>query len=525
MKQTLSALLTSKKNILVIGLFLLFFLIIILLYERNIFAIQFIDEDDNFTVGNYLLQGEKLYSDVFSQHQPLAYIISMGIEKVTHPNSIFSLVRRHREAIILFSIIWDILLFLRFKYRSLPFIVTYELTKILMFGNLFLAETFSVYPTVYLSLIVLERQKKLKAIENWFLGLLIGFVFLILAPLWPLLLLITILLVYNQRKKILKFILPFILGLLPVIILALLFSSLGGYIHDAIFINLKYYIPVTNSGIITYLQGMFSPILAFLPSAPKTHIIWIIRFFLICLFIATYSLIRKKKYLEVLLIYLFLWLTNLRYAPPGEEIYSGFHLLPWFGLLLAFAGYFCIPLLLGLKKWVKTILSLLLLVWIGTLIIVIFPTLTLTAKRNVSQDLYINYSRQSDIGQVIKMLKNDNDTLFVKPAQSLIYWQAGIRHASVLTYDYAWVDRVPEFSKAIDSMFQKNPPTFVYCECLWQNYVPYALGNYADRYQELDRDNRGSRLFILNTKVSKITTKQKEELNLYHYSFVAPVSK
>ena len=44
-----------------------------------------------------------------------------------------------------------------------------------------------------------------------------------------------------------------------------------------------------------------------------------------------------------------------------------------------------------------------------------------------------------------------------------------------------------------------------------------------DRYQELDRDNKGSRLFVLNTKVSEITPKQKEELNFYHYSFVTPV--
>ncbi len=523
MKQTLSTLFTSKKNILIIGLFLLFFLAIILFYERNIFAIQFIDEDDNFTVGNFLLQGEKLYSNVFSQHQPLTYIISLGIEKVTHPSSIHSLVRRHREAIILFSILWDILLFLRFKYRVLPFIVTYELTKILMFGNLFLAETFAVYPTVYLTLIVLERQRKLQTIENCFLGFLVGFVFFMLAPLWPLLLLITALLIYNQRKKILEFILPFVIGLLPVIIPVLLFSSLGGYIHDAIFINLKYYVPVTNTGVISYLQGMFSPILAFLPSAPQTHIIWVIRFFLVCLFIATYYLIKKKKYLEILLIYLFLWLTNLRYVPAGGEIYSGFHLLPWFGLLLTFTGYFCIPLLPEAKKRARIIISSVLLVWLGVLIFAIFPTLT--SKRNISLDLYINYSRQTDIGQIIKMLKNDNDTLFIKPAQSLIYWQAGIKHASALTYDYAWVDRVPELSKAIDDMFRRSPPTFVYCECLWQNYVPYALGNYADRYQELDRDNKGSRLFVLNTKVSEITPKQKEELNFYHYSFVTPVRK
>src|SRR3989344_1765887 len=98
----------SRINLILITIGLLIFLGYF--YENKVFYIHFVDEEDNLVLGKYLTRGEKLYSDLFSHHQPLAYIISAGIQKTTDPNSIALLIKRHREFLIVWSAIWLLLL-------------------------------------------------------------------------------------------------------------------------------------------------------------------------------------------------------------------------------------------------------------------------------------------------------------------------------------------------------------------------------------------------------------------------------
>jgi hypothetical protein len=99
-----------KKKLLLIFLLLLFFFFTSKAYINHVFFLDFADEEENFLPGQYIFQGKKLYTDIFVQHQPLAYIGSGVIQKIVHPQTISALVKTHRYGIILWSLIWSIIL-------------------------------------------------------------------------------------------------------------------------------------------------------------------------------------------------------------------------------------------------------------------------------------------------------------------------------------------------------------------------------------------------------------------------------
>ena len=167
----------SFKKILKSRFFSVIILLVVLIissyfYEQKIFSFHFVDEEDNFVLGMYLNQDEKLYRDLFSHHQPFAYILSSVVQTVSNPTDIYKLVQRHREFMILWSIIWLFILTLRFGWIGPMFAFFYEFTKIYLLGNLFSSESLVVYPVIYLVVWCLSKQKNIKY-EFLFLGFLL----------------------------------------------------------------------------------------------------------------------------------------------------------------------------------------------------------------------------------------------------------------------------------------------------------------------------------------------------------------
>ncbi|MEJ2441813.1 MAG: hypothetical protein P8Y06_02755, partial [Patescibacteria group bacterium] len=252
----IKSLLKQKKLILVL-ITLIFLLITSFFYENKVSYIHFVDEEDNMITGKYLLRGDKIYSDIFEQHQPISYIASAAVQKVTKPSSIFLLIKRHREFVILWSILWSVFLVYRFGLLGLGFSGIFESTKIFLLGNLFLAESLIVYPLVYLVAFALRKTKKLDSLDIFFLGLVFSFCTFLLAPAWPL---ITFLFLFLFiRDKLYKKWKMLLLGFMLVVLLILPFISVfPDYFRDIFLFNLKYYIPLERNGL-----GFFSIIKSF----------------------------------------------------------------------------------------------------------------------------------------------------------------------------------------------------------------------------------------------------------------------
>lgn len=502
----MKTLLITYKKFLLILTGVLFLTYSSIQYENKVFAIHFVDEEDNIVLGKYLLENKKLYGDLFSHHQPSGYILSAGVQKVTDPNSIFLLIKRHREAIIAWSFIWSLVLILRFGWPLLIFVSIYELTKIYLFGNLFLAESLVIYPLIYLVSTLFKSEK----IDRWeliFIGSLISFCALTLSPIWPLLLFLLITIWYQEKKSI--YILKFLaFGAISIIVSATFFINFKEYFYNAFYINLFYYIPLTHgeSALWGIIKGFSAPVLSFFISSNEAPTIYLIRIFSLGLIFGLGYLIKIKEYKAVALFIMTLGLLNLRYIDPGAQYYRGFHLLPWLASLIL------VITLIFEKVFNKNKVFGLILVISLLGFTIYYCSNEFLMVRDINKDFYINYSRQFSVGEAVRIMKIDKDTLFVAPDEWLVYWQADLDPANKMINYYAWMDKVPALRNEVETNFKDSPPTFVYL-----NLAGTGFEQYLDGYINLIRDGKAVNLYVRDDRYSSLNSEQLDQLKFHNF--------
>lgn len=487
-------------------------------YQNQALSFHFVDEEDNIVLGKYLLNNEKLYLNLFSHHQPLTYIFSAGVQKVTQPNSLYLLIKRHREAIIVWSVIWGTFLVLRFGLPLLLTFLIYEPLKIFLLGHLFLAESLVVYPLIYLISWIFLTKNKFSKLEIPLLMFCLSLSFLLLSPIWPALLLLGFIIWRKIRKEKLGRLgwLGLSGGIILPAILAINFISISDYFYNAFYINFKYYIPVTSKEpwFLTTIKAFTSPLIAVTNFQNNNATLQIARILSIILIINLILLWKKGKSQLVLLMVLVLGLTNIRFIPPGQQEYSGFHILPWFISLILLT-----VISTSVYKDAKNIfLKMPLFILIIALFLVIAKqsSQSLFKKHDQNLDFYVNYSRQTDAGEAVKIMKSTEDTLFVVPDEWLIYWQADIAHASKMVNYYAWMADVPQIKNPLQEMFKKNPPAFFYCDRCQFGY--FGLEEFFSKYQKIKQDGKDTSLMVLKEKSGHLTKEQIQKLSFYRFT-------
>lgn len=497
-------------NIYLLSLTLLFFLIISFLYKDNIFSQRFVDEEENFAVGKYLLQGEKIYDDILTSHQPLGYIFSASIQNIAQPQDVYFLIKDHRLAVLIWSLIWSVVLILSFGRPALFFIVIFELTKSLIFGNLFLPEAFSVYPLVYLLGLTLKNNFNL--IKKVTFGFCIGICTFLLQPIWPLLVVLILLYIFKFKREAKAVVLPLI-SLAFVVILVLYFAPFPAYIKS-FYLNLTYTIPSYHNSyfaepwIVTFIKSFFSPFLALIYSHTSITST-ILKLTSLLFFINIIYLLLKRNYFQSLIIFILLGLANLRFVYPGNESYAA-GLLPWYG------SYIFITLLLA-DSQLQTKLKF---INISLIILVLFTAFrlggdNLLKKGDPQKDYFINFSTHEDRGRAIKIMGGISDTLFVSPDNWLVYWASDTNHLPKLMGYYAWMAGLPQLHQEILTAFDQKPPTFFYCD----DCKDLDLGKSLIKYQEIKKSGGSTRLYVLPERINTLTTDQKSTLNYYKYDF------
>ncbi len=476
-------------------------------FQRNIiFSFKFVDEEYNFAIGRYLTKNEILYDDIITNHQPITHILSGLIQKYTKPNTTYLLIDRHRTAIIIWSTIWALFLTAYFGWTAFLFVLIYELTKSQLLGNLFLAETLTTYPLVFLIGLTCFKKSKLVGWELILAGICLALLTFLLGPIWPVLGLITLLLLYKQRDH-LKFTLFYLaLGVLPIILLVFKYSSLSEYLKIYLYANLIYTVPnyhnaYNESWASTIIKAVIAPILSL--TIPDTNsALLVTKVLSLLLIISLIYLILKKKYLRAAVFFLLLGLTNIRFVEPGKGHYVGFHLLPWYASLIF------ISTALFIKK--------LKVIYIILVILVLWASLTyakseLFIKKDSAKDFMINYSTLTDVGQIIRIIKKPQDSLFVSRDAWLVYWQSDTNHIPKLFGYYTWMAGIPQIHDKVIQTFITNPPTFIYCE----NCLNSDLGQYLNQYIEVRRYGDKTNLFVLPKRLKNLTQTQKDQIRFY----------
>ncbi len=444
----------SKKILIWLGLVIVLAFSFRLSSQRAL-SFHFVDEEDHIVTADFMNHGLKLYKDLSVNHQPLVYLGSSVLQKITKPNSIYLLIKTHRMGMFVYSALWSVLLVWQFGLTGLIFSLWFEGLKYYGFGNLWLMESMAVYPAVFLfgSLInsFLENKWPGKWESVW-LGFSSFLVVFNLVPLWPWLLVIWLIFLIKNKKQWWWQVLGV---MVPTTILFMLISPVDWF-RETIQYNVVYAMPRLSvvSTFQDWLKIIFFPFLAFITkgSYQAKVIAWLFAGLVIGFVIKA-----KRKityFVAAAIIYVMLILSNLRLPDPSEVFYGGFHLLPFLGLLL-------ISCLLILNK-VKTKLVLIIFLVIGVGLF-FNKNMPYFWQTNPMEEYQVNFARFNGLNSKVKELVEPGDRMAVLTSESLIYWQTGVLPATRQVVYYAWEHDVPRLKQEYEASFYGNsPPRFIY---------------------------------------------------------------
>lgn len=465
------------------------------------------DDCFNFLGGYFLLHNKKLFSEIFYNHAPFMAYISMLIQWITHPENLFDLILRHRQFLLFFGLVSEILLLFRFGFLLIPFAIAYELTKFYLFGDRFLAESFIVYPFFYLLGLFVEKyfNKTLSLLDYILVGVSTWFILFMREPYAVTVLFVFVYLLLGRwsRGKWIG------IGIfLSLFVATMLTHSIPELIFNVFTVNVSHIQSENQAtgflGLNIYKSFLYPLVIFFSGNWNFFHEVELLLASAFLL-VSGYFLY-KNQWKLVLLLWITLGLTNLRQVDPGKTFYGSFHLLPWYALTL-FSSVF-----LTSKIW-STNKRLTIVLWCIFCAII---ALVLFSKESYIHDTvdehteYItNYGRELQVGNVVNALSTPKNTLFLDGFDDDIYFVAK-RYSP---YKYSWyTSLMPSVAKYTDArlvMFKNTPPDFYYGSCPKQKSPNYLLPDFAvNEYVRLFNIKDPSCLWIRKSILPHISSAQ-----------------
>jgi hypothetical protein len=209
-------------------------------------------------------------------------------------------------------------------------------------------------------------------------------------------------------------------------------------------------------------------------------------------------------------------LAAVRTVPPDKPFFAAYKMLPWQALLIM-TIFLLISNLFSIKKAKKLVIVL-----VSALMVIFFYTLFSThsclwQKINRDEVFNINYNRYYVNGEVIKILSDPKDKLFVDGYDSLIFWQSGLDSSYKYTLYYPVLKDIPYFSNERIKMFKESPPAFYFRDCI-ANKVLSLPRFIANKYEFFKFNNKNSCLYIHKDKLRQISKNKLREIEKFKYS-------
>ncbi len=500
------------NNRLLFPVFILLFLIpfhflLYKIYIPRIAAFGCADDCFNYVAAFFMLKGKNLYSDIFFNHQLIMPYISYVIQFFLHPQSIYELLLRHRQFLLIFGFFMDFLIILRFRFAGIIFVLFYELSKFYLFGNRFLAECFVVYPISYMTGTVWYKFKSLKIYYfDYILAAFFAWFVIFSREPYSLVALFSFgFLLFDKKSLRIKIISILIFLFLTITILSTV--SIKDYIYNVVYTNNQVFLTPEARGHNLLGVGSLKAFFYYLYLLTNNGVWNFFRYFMIIIdvcFISslTYLLLFKRQIKSVIAILFLMGLANLRIVEPGVIFYGAFYLLPWYGIFLLISALFAKDIFDKNHKFGFIIFFLF---FIAIIYFVFSPNSYLHEKPNPQYDLITNYGKELQVGSVVNVLSDKNDTLFLDGGDDLIYYQAD----RLSSYKYTWYTSImPYFKQYTDArinMFRKNPPDFYYAFCSKNPPADRALPEFLkNKYQGFTTTGNPTCLYIRKDKINKI---------------------
>jgi hypothetical protein len=497
--------------------FIIFWILIIRANIHRIGSFSFFDEYSTYVTGFFMLKGRTLFTDIFLNHQPLLSHISYYIQLLSKPQSFYELAQIHRISVIVFSLICSIGLVIRFRFIGMAFTIFFELTKFYLFGSLFLAESFIVYPIAYMTvLIILSSAKKLyiTTYDIFLSAFLTWFVIFMREPYIPLVIVqFGIILSLARRTEVRKKLIS--AGLLLVLsFITLVSHPLKEYFYQVVTLNSQTVASSElkgNSVVGTGLLKMFFYPIYILVYGEQNFFRGIqILLSLIFIFLFAWVGYKHKKYRLLLYIFILLGLANIRFVDPGQIYFVAFHMLIWMSVFLAsiFSFLYLYMQHVTFKKSLPILLILAVVLGLGFF----HKDAFVLSRVNKETEFNDNYHRFMVNGQIIKNLSNPSDRLFVDMSDSLLHYHSGLDSSYRYAFYYPVMSGNEMFKAERQIMFRNSPPEFYYynCEETGANDMT-TMSIIRNKYAELSKNGVGMCLFIrrdilMNLPQSKIDT-------------------
>jgi hypothetical protein len=489
------------------------------MYMPRVNAFGCFDDCGNYISGYFMLYGKQLYSQIFFNHNPFMPFISFILQTFIHPQNIYELVLRHRQLLLVFSFLFNTLLLYRFGKIAFGFTIIYELTKFYVFGDRFLAESFIVYPLIYLvGLGLLKLQKiNLSVIDYLLSAIFTWFIIFSREPYVPIAIILFAWIIWG--KKYIKLSCFSIITLIILSVLTLNHLNLRSFYFDVVTTN---YITSFNSEVKdTSLLGLgiinmfLYPLIIFLKGS-MGYFREILILLNIPFLISVTFLLLKKQFKIVLFALFILGFLNIRFVDPGTTFYAAYHMLCWYGAFI-FLSFYLLQLTYKNNKKLSILLSLFYIVFL--IFYLINPVSFFHSKPNTHEEYITNYGTQIQVGTVINKLSKPKDSLFLDGFDDIIYWQAQ-RYSN---YPYStYTADMPFFKVFTDArlkMFKTSPPDFYYGNCPKQTDKLMMLPEFIKNdYTRLYSFGKPSCLWVKNSKLVTITDSQWKmaEENLYY---------
>lgn len=496
-----------KRIVRFLPILLIFPIYIILykIYTPRVNAFGCFDDCFNIVAGYFITEGKRLYSEIFFNHQPLMAYFSSFIQSVFHPINIYDLILTHRQSIMAFSFIMNLLITLRFGFPMLGFVFLYEFSKFYVFGDRFLAEGIIVYPLVYMMGLVWQKYTNQKL--YWYDYLLSAlFTWLVIFMREPYIVISFVLFVliffgkpFSLSKKIAfgLFVLLVIFHLSRLPLPEYFFNLVT--VNDQIFRSEGGENNLLGPGII---KIFIYPILILFGGEWNIFRHFLVGLDLILLISFLFLFRIKQKRRALLLLLLILGFANVRIVPPGKIFYAAFHMIVWYGLFIATLIF----LLKSLFFYKKKIAASVLIILIALFVYIVGSPKSFTYEKIDPQYTFItNYGKELQVGEVVRILSKPTDTLYLDGADDLIYWQA----KRTSSYKYSWytsgMPRFARYRQARLDMFETSPPDFYYRFCTKEIVPDYFLPKaYESDYQNIYSVGKPTCLYIKKSKIDNI---------------------
>ncbi len=513
---------TSPSLIISVSLLLLipFYIFLYKAYSPRVNAFGCFDDCFNYVAGYFMIHGKGLYSQIFFNHQPLMPILSFLIQKLIHIINIYDLVLRHRQVLLLFSFFMNAFIIMRFKWKGIAFTVFYELTKFYLFGDRFLAEGFIIYPMTYVAGVIWYKYqgKHIFSFEYFFAALMAWFVIFMREPYAILAFMLFAVLLYGKKSLGVKILAVFIF--LSITIGTFLVMPLKDYLFDVFSVNsgTVFSFNMKETGLLSPYGPIwmwFYPIyILFSPDNWNFYRDFVVFLDFIFLFALSFFLIFSKKRKGILIMFMLFGFANLRLAIPGIAFFGAFHLLPWFGMFILLTCLL-IEEVWNLKKLLAVPLIGMFIVLVGY--VSFSPHAFFYDKVNPQAEFLEYFGNDLQVGEIVHILAQPTDTLFLDGADDLIYWQAKV----ISPYQYSWYTSVmpliPQFRKSRFNMFSTNPPDFYYGSCPKQNIPNRTLPeSVKSDYVQFYSNKKPTCLYARSEKVVTFT---QDQLNIINHSW------